>query len=92
MELYGTASCKHMIWDFKLIRDPLVSNYTSTFNCTSTITMKNSSAIDVSINIKLTDDSAVCIGLIQRAEEHLENSAIYGILHLICVKKSKYCK
>ena len=54
--------------------------------------MKNSSAIDVSINIKLMDDSAVCIGLIQRAEEHLENSAIYGIVHLICVKKSKYCK
>ena len=43
------------------MRDPLVSNYTSTFNCTSTITMKNSSAIDVSINIKLMDDSAVCI-------------------------------
>jgi hypothetical protein len=77
---------------FKLIRDPLVSNYTSTFNCTSTITMKNSSAIDVSINIKLMDDSAVCIGLIQSTEKHYENSLIYGILHLICVEKSEYCK
>ncbi|MFZ0406437.1 MAG: hypothetical protein WAL79_11530 [Nitrososphaeraceae archaeon] len=41
--------------------DPLVNSDTSTFNCISTITMKNSSAIDVSINIKLMDDSAVCI-------------------------------
>lgn len=61
MELYGTTSCKHMIWDFKLMCDPLVNSDTSTFNCISTITMKNSSAIDVSINIKLMDDSAVCI-------------------------------
>ena len=33
MKTYGTASCKHMIWDLKLIRDPFVSNHTSTFNC-----------------------------------------------------------
>ena len=59
MKTYGTASYKHVIWDLKMIRDPFVSNHTSTFNCISTITMKNSSANDVSNNIHLTDDSAV---------------------------------
>ena len=61
LKTYGTTSHEYMIWDFKLIRDPLVSNYASTFNCTSAITMRNSSANDVPINTKLIDDSVVRI-------------------------------
>jgi hypothetical protein len=61
IKTYGTASHEYMIWDFKLMRDPLVSNYDSTLNCTSTITMRNSSANDAPINTKLIDDSVVRI-------------------------------
>ena len=59
LKTYGTASHEYMIWDFKLIRDPLVSNYDITFNCASKITMRNSSANDAPINTKLIDDSVV---------------------------------
>ena len=86
LKTYGTASHEYMIWDFKLIRDPLVSNYDITFNCASKITMRNSSANDAPINTKLIDDSVVRFGLIQRTEKNFEDSVIYGSLHLFCVK------
>ena len=53
--------------------------------------MKNSSAIDVSISIKLMDDSAECIWFDPNDREEYENSVIYD-LHLICVEKSECSK
>ena len=59
LKTYGTASHEYMIWDFNVIRDPLVCNYDITFNCASKITMRNSSANDAPINTKLIDDGVV---------------------------------
>ena len=60
--------------------DPLVSNYTCTFNFTSTVTTKNSSAIDVSISIKLVDDSAACIWFDPNDREEYENRGSQNVL------------
>lgn len=93
MKIDGTSPHIHSISDFKLIGNPIVSNNSTTFNGTSTITMKNGPVNDVPTSIKLIDDSAVSFWFDPlKTNKHFGNTVIYGTQHLICVEKPEYCK
>ena len=55
----GTASHQHTISDFKLNLIPTRSSNSTTFNGTSTVTMKNGPIKDVPTSISLIDGSAI---------------------------------
>ena len=59
----GTAPHKHTISDFKMSGTPTVANNSTTFNGTSTVTMKEGPVKDVPTSIKFSDESTVSIWL-----------------------------
>lgn len=89
----GTASHRHTISDFKLKLTPTTSSNSTTFNGTSTVTMKNGPIKDVPTSISLMDGSAIRIWLDpSKTNHHFGNTMIYGTQHLICVEVPNYCK
>jgi hypothetical protein len=89
----GTAPHKHTISDFKMSGTPVVANNSTTFNGTSTVTMKEGPVKDVPISIKLEDESSVSIWLDPtKTKNHFGNTAIYGTQHLICNEIPSICK
>ena len=89
----GTAPHKHTISDFKLNGTPIVANNSTTFNGTSTVTMKDGPVKDVPTSIRFEDESSVSIWLDPaKTNNHFGSTAIYGTQHLICNEIPSICK
>jgi hypothetical protein len=89
----GTAPHKHTISDFKLSGTPVVANNSTTFNGTSTVTMKDGPVKDVPTSIRFEDESSVSIWLDPtKTNNHFGSTAIYGTQHLICNEMPSICK
>jgi hypothetical protein len=89
----GTAPHKHTISDFKLSGTPVVANNSTTFNGTSTVTMKDGPVKDVPTSIRFEDESSVIIWLDPtKTNNHFGSTAIYGTQHLICNEIPSICK
>jgi hypothetical protein len=89
----GTAPHKHTISDFKLSGTPVVANNSTTFNGTSTVTMKDGPVKDVPTSIRFEDESSVSIWLDPtKTNNHFGSTAIYGTQHLICNEILSICK
>ena len=93
MKLNGSVVHTHTISNFKLIGSPIISNNSTTFNGTATITMGNVPVTDVPISIKLMSGHAFSMWLNPlKIDKHFGNTLIYGSQHLNCVEKPQYCK
>jgi hypothetical protein len=93
IKIDGTTSHQHAISDFKLNGTPTTSSNSTTFNGTSTVTMKNGPVKDLPTSIRLVDGSTVSIWLDpSKTNNHFGNTAIYCTQHLICVEMPNYCK
>lgn len=89
----GTAPHKHTISDFKMSGTPVVANNSTTFNGTSTVTMKDGPVKDVPTSIKFTDESSVSIWLDPtKTNNHFGSTLIYGTQHLVCNEIPSICK
>ena len=89
----GTSPHKHTISDFKISGTPIVANNSTTFNGTSTVTMKDGPVKDVPTSIKFTDESSVSIWLDPtKTNNHFGSTLIYGTQHLICNEIPSICK
>jgi len=89
----GTAPHKHTISDFKMNGTPVVANNSTTFNGTSTVTMKEGPVKDVPTSIRFSDESSVSIWLDPtKTNNHFGSTAIYGTQHLICNEIPSICK
>ena len=93
MKTDGTAPHKHDIYDLQLTGQPSTNGNSTTFNGTSTVTMKDGPVQDVPTSIALMDDTAVSIWLDpSKVNNHFGDTLIYGTQHLVCVKSPEYCK
>lgn len=89
----GTAPHKHTMSDFKMSGTPVVANNSTTFNGTSTVTMKEGPVKDLPTSIKFTDESSVSIWLDPtKTKNHFGSTVIYGTQHLICNEIPSICK
>jgi len=89
----GTAPHKHTISDFKISGTPVVANNSTTFNGTSTVTMKEGPVKDVPTSIKFSDESSVSIWLDPtKTNNHFGSTSIYGTQHLICNEIPSICR
>jgi hypothetical protein len=94
-KLDGTAEHTHSIYDFKLAGNPTTDSVTNstTYNGTSTVTMKEKPATNVPTQIITHGDSAIAISLDPKAtKSHFGTSQIFGTQHLICVEQPELCK
>jgi hypothetical protein len=89
----GTSPHEHRISNFKLIGKPMIKENSTTFNGTSTVTMKDGPVNQVPISIKLIRDSVLSIWLDpSKTKGHFGNTVIYGTEHLLCVEEPQDCK
>jgi hypothetical protein len=89
----GTAPHKHTISDFKMSGTPVIANNSTTFNGTSTVTMKDGPVKDVPTSIKFRDESSVSIWLDPtKTNNHFGSTLIYGTQHLVCNETPSLCK
>lgn len=89
----GTASHKHTIYDFKMSGTPIVAKNSTTFNGTSTVTMKDGPVKNVPISIKFSDESSVSIWLDPtKTNNHFGSTLIYGTQHLVCNEIPGICR
>jgi len=93
MKTDGTASHKHTISDFKMSGTPVVANNSTTFNGTSTVTMKEGPVKDVPTSIKFTDKSSIGIWLDPtKTNNHFGSTLIYGTQFLVCNETPSICR
>jgi hypothetical protein len=89
----GTAAHKHTISDFKISGTPIVANNSTTFNGTSTVTMKERPVKDVPTSIKFSDENSVSIWLDPtKTNNHFGSTLIYGTQHLVCNDIPSICR
>ena len=89
----GTAPHKHIISDFKMSGKPVVANNSTTFNGTSTVTMKSGPVKDVPTSIRFMDESSVSVWLDPtKTNNHFGSTLIYGTQHLVCNEIPNICK
>jgi hypothetical protein len=89
----GTAPHKHTISDFKISGKPIVANNSTTFNGTSTVTMKSGPVKDVPTSIRFMDGSSVSVWLDPtKTNNHFGSTLIYGTQHLVCNEIPSICK
>ena len=89
----GTAPHKHTISDFKISGKPIVANNSTTFNGTSTVTMKSGPVKDVPTSIRFMDESSVSVWLDPtKTNNHFGSTLIYGTQHLVCNEIPSICK
>jgi hypothetical protein len=89
----GTAPHKHTISDFKMSGKPIVANNSTTFNGTSTVTMKSGPVKDVPTSIRFMDESSVSVWLDPtKTNNHFGSTLIYGTQHLVCNEIPSICK
>ena len=94
-KLDGTAEHKHSIYDFVMWGNPTKDSVTNstTFNGTSTVTMKDGPVTDVSTQITAFDSSAITISLDPEVtNNHFGTKPIFGTQHLSCVEQPEFCK
>ena len=92
IKLDGTSKHTHTVSDFKITGKPQTSGNSTTFNGTSTVTMKEGPVTNVPTSIKLLDNSAITMWFDPtKVENHFGNTPIYGTHHLICVEKPQLC-
>ena len=93
MKTDGSASHKHTVSDFIINGKPVVANNSTTFNGTSTVSMKEGFVKDVPTSIKFTDESAISVWLdSSKTKSHFGNTLIYGTQHLVCNETPNYCQ
>ena len=92
MKTDGTAPHIHDVYDLQLTGQPSTNGNSTTFNGTTTVTMKDGPVQDVPTSIALMDDSAVSIWFDPSKVNHFGNTLIYGTQHLVCVESPEYCK
>jgi hypothetical protein len=93
MKTDGTASHKHTVSDFRMSGKPIVANNSTTFNGTSTVTMKEGPVKDVPTSIKFADESGVSLWFDpSKTKSHFGNTVIYGTQHLVCKEMPNYCQ
>ncbi len=95
VKLDGTAKHTHSIYDFKIAGNPVTDtvNNSTTYNGTSTVTMKDKPVKDVLTKIIAYDNSAIAISLDPKAtKNHFGTTPIFGTQHLICVEQPELCK
>jgi hypothetical protein len=89
----GTAPHKHTVSDFKMTGKPVVANNSTTFNGTSTVTMKDGPVKDVPTSIRFMDESSVSVWLDPtKTNNHFGSTLIYGTQHLVCNEIPSICK
>jgi hypothetical protein len=89
----GTAPHKHTISDFKMSGKPVIANNSTTFNGTSTVTMKSGPVKDVPTSIRFMDESSVSVWLDPtKTNNHFGSTLIYGTQHLVCNEIPSICK
>ena len=94
-KLDGTAEHTHSIYDFKLAGNPTTDTATNstTYNGTSSVTMKEGPLTNVPTQIIEYDDSAIAIQLDPKASNnHFGTTPIFGTQHLICVEQPELCQ
>ena len=94
-KLDGTAEHTHSIYDFKLAGTPAIDSVTNstTYNGTSTVTMKEKPATNVPTQIIVYNGSAIAISLDPKSSNsHFGTAPIFGTQHLICVEQPKLCQ
>ena len=95
IRLNGTAEHTHSIYDLKLSGDPIVDSKsnTTTYNGTTTVTLKDGPVSNVPTQISLLGDSAIAITIDNNlTNKHFGSTPIYGTQHLICVEVPDLCK
>jgi hypothetical protein len=93
--LDGTAEHIHSIYDLKLSEDPVIdgNSNSTTYNGTTTVTLKDGPVSNVPTQISLLDDSAIVITVDSNlTNKHFGSTPIYGTQHLICVEVPDLCK
>jgi hypothetical protein len=89
----GTALHSHDLYDLQLTGQPSTNGNSTTFNGTSTVTMREGPVEDVPTSINLIDGSTVSLWLDPtKVENHFGDTLIYGTQHLVCVESPQYCK
>jgi len=82
--LNGSAPHKHTITDFKMTGSPAKKNVASTYNGTSTVSLKNGPVTGVPISIKLMGPSAMSMWIDPgKTENHFGNTPLYGVQHRV---------
>ena len=95
IRLDGTAEHTHSIYDLKLSGDPVIDSdsNSTTYNGTTTVTLKDGPVSNVPTQISLLDDSAIVITVDSNlTNKHFGSTPIYGTQHLICVEVPDLCK
>ena len=95
IRLDGTAGHTHSIYDLKLSGDPVIdsNSNSTTYNGTTTITLKDGPVSNVPTQISLLDESAIVITVDSNlTNKHFGSTPIYGTQHLICVEVPDLCK
>src|SRR3712207_5003400 len=93
-QIDGSAEHTHSIYDLKLSRDPIVdsNSNSTTFNGTTTVTLKDGPVTNVPTQISLLDNSAIVISVDgNMTNDHFGTTPIYGTQHLICVEIPELC-
>jgi hypothetical protein len=93
-QIDGSAEHTHSIYDLKLSGDPIVdsNSNSTTFNGTTTVTLKEGSVTNVPTQISLLDNSAIVISVDgNMTNDHFGTTPIYGTQHLICVEIPELC-
>jgi hypothetical protein len=89
----GTATHTHDVYDFVISGEPTSSGNSTTYNGTSTVTMREGPVTDVPTTITVLDDSAISILFDpSKTNNHFGNSAIYGTQNLVCAEIPQYCE
>jgi hypothetical protein len=95
INLDGTAEHTHSIYDLKLSGDPVIdsNSNSTTYNGTTTVTLKDGPVSNIPTQISLLDDSAIAITVEGNlTNKHFGSTPIYGTQHLICVEVPDLCK
>jgi hypothetical protein len=88
-QIDGSAEHAHSIYDLKLSVEPIVdsNSNSTTFDGTTTVTLKDGLVTTVSTQISLLGDSAIVISVDGiMTNDHFGTTPIYGTQHLICVE------
>ena len=95
IRLDGTAEHTHSIYDLKLSGDPVIDSdsNSTTYNGTTTVTLKDGPVSNIPTQISLLDDSAIVITVDSNlTNKHFGSTPIYGTQHLICIEVPDLCK
>jgi hypothetical protein len=89
----GTAAHTHDIYNFVATGQPTTNGNSTSFNGTSTVTMRGEPITDVQTYITLLGTDAISISVDpEKVNNHFGNTSIYGTQHLICVEAPQLCQ